>query len=45
METASDFLNRGFPFVTVVGDGRVYTVDEFAMTVINRRKYGRAVAG
>ena len=32
-ETASDFLNRGFPFVTVVADGRIYTVDEFAMTV------------
>ena len=33
LETASDFLNRGFPFVTIVADGRVYTVDEFAMTV------------
>jgi hypothetical protein len=33
LQTASKFLNRGFPFVTVVADGRVYTVDEFAMTV------------
>ena len=44
LETASDFLNRGFPFVTVVADGRVYTVDEFAMTLINGRKHGRSVA-
>jgi hypothetical protein len=33
LQTASKFLNRGFPFVTVVADGRVYTIDEFAMTV------------
>jgi hypothetical protein len=37
LETASDFLKRGLPFVTVVGDGRIYTVEEFAMTVINGR--------
>jgi hypothetical protein len=37
LETASDFLNRGFPFVTVVADGRVYTVEEFAKTVIDGR--------
>jgi len=35
LEAAKDFLKRGFPFVTIVGDGRVYTVDEFAMTIIN----------
>jgi hypothetical protein len=35
LETANDFLNRGFPFVTIVGDGHVYTVEEFALTVIN----------
>jgi hypothetical protein len=33
LETANDFLNEGFPFVTIVGDGRVYTVKEFAMTL------------
>ena len=38
LETAGDFLNRGLPFVIVVADGRVYTVDEFAITVVNRRK-------
>jgi len=35
LETANEFLNRGFPFVTIVGDGRVYTVEEFALTIIN----------
>ena len=35
LETANEFLNRGFPFVTIVGDGRVYTVEEFAQTIIN----------
>lgn len=35
LETASDFLNR-FPFVA---DGRIYTVEEFAMTV-NQRSVG-----
>ena len=33
LETANDFLNQGFPFVTFVADGRVYTVDEFALTI------------
>ena len=35
LEAANEFLNRGFPFVTIVGDGRVYTVEEFALTIIN----------
>jgi hypothetical protein len=35
LEMANDFLNEGFPFVTIVGDGRVYTVKEFATTVGN----------
>ena len=35
LETANDLLNR-FPFVTVVGDGHVYTVEEFARTVVKR---------
>jgi hypothetical protein len=33
LETANDFLNQGFPFVTIVADGHVYTVDEFALTI------------
>ena len=35
LEAANEFLNRGFPFVTIVGDGRVYTVEEFALTIID----------
>jgi hypothetical protein len=35
LETANEFLNEGFPFATIVGDGRVYTVKEFATTVGN----------
>ena len=34
--TANDFLNRGFAFVTIVADGRVYTVEEFALTISRR---------
>jgi len=33
--TANNFLKQGFPFVTIVADGRVYTVDEFATTIVN----------
>jgi hypothetical protein len=28
-------LDEGMPFVTIVADGRVYTAEEFAETVIN----------
>ena len=35
LATAKDFLDQGMPFVTVVADGRVYTVEEFALTIIN----------
>jgi len=35
LQTASDFQNQGLPFVTVIGDGRVYTAEEFALTVAN----------
>jgi hypothetical protein len=35
LEAAKDFLKRGYPFVTIVGDGRVYTIEEFALTTIN----------
>jgi hypothetical protein len=35
LETASNFLNQGIPFVTVIADGRVYTVEEFDMNIIN----------
>jgi hypothetical protein len=35
LATANNFLKQGFPFVTIVADGRVYTVDEFATTIVN----------
>ena len=35
LQAASDFLDKGMPFVTIVADGRVYTAEEFARTVIN----------
>ena len=37
LQTAKDFLDQGMPFVTIVADGRVYTAEEFALTVINGR--------
>ena len=35
LQAAKDFLDHGLPFVTIIGDGHVYTIDEFAMTIIN----------
>jgi hypothetical protein len=35
LETARDFLNQGIPFVTIIVDDCVYTVEEFALTIIN----------
>ncbi len=38
LEAANKFLDGGMPFVTIVGDGRVYTVEEFALTIINAQE-------
>ena len=35
LQAANNFLNQGMPFVTIVADGRVYTAEEFALTIIN----------
>ena len=35
LRAAQDFLDQGFPFVTIISDGHVYTVEEFALTIIN----------
>lgn len=35
LAAAKNFLDQGMPFVTIVADGRVYTAEEFALTVIN----------
>jgi hypothetical protein len=34
-QAATEFLRRKFPVVTVVADGRVYTVEEFAKTMVD----------
>ena len=35
LKAASEFMDQGMPFVTILADGRVYTAEEFALTVIN----------
>jgi hypothetical protein len=35
LQAATEFLRRNFPVVTVVADGRVYTVEEFAKTMVD----------
>ena len=29
LRAAKDFLDQGFPFVTIISDGHIYTVEEF----------------
>jgi hypothetical protein len=33
MQAATDLLENGMAFVTIIAEGRVYTVEEFALTV------------
>jgi hypothetical protein len=35
LQAATEFLRRQFPAVTVVADGRVYTVEEFTKTMVD----------
>ena len=35
LATANEFFEQGMPFVTVIADGRVYTAEEFALTLQN----------
>jgi hypothetical protein len=35
LETANDFLSQGIPFVTIIADDRTYTVEEFALSIVN----------
>ena len=35
LRAAKNFLDQGFPFVTIISDGHVYTVEEFALTILN----------
>ena len=36
LQVARDLLDRGMVVVTVIGDGRVYTIEEFALTFIDQ---------
>jgi hypothetical protein len=37
MQAATDLLENGMAFVTIIAEGRVYTVEEFALTVLEPR--------
>ena len=34
MQAATDLLENGMAFVTIIADGRVYTVVEFSLTIL-----------
>ena len=34
MQAATDLLENGMAFVTIIADGRVYTVEEFSLTIL-----------
>jgi hypothetical protein len=38
LTAAQEFQEQGFPFVTIVADGRVYTTVEFAVTILDPRE-------
>ena len=35
LQAAKDFLEQGLPFVSIIGDDHVYTIEEFSLTIIN----------
>jgi hypothetical protein len=35
LRAANEFVSTGMPFVTIIADGRVYTVEQFAITILN----------
>jgi hypothetical protein len=37
MQAANDLLEGGMAFVTIIAEGRVYTVEEFALTILDAR--------
>ena len=37
MQAATDLLENGMAFVTIIAEGRVYKVEEFALTVLEPR--------
>jgi hypothetical protein len=38
LQAANDLLKQGMVIVTVIADGRVYTVEEFALTITNQTR-------
>ena len=38
MQAATDLLDHGMAFVTIIAEGRVYTVEEFALTVLDAKR-------
>ena len=38
LEAARDLLDNGMVIVTIIADGRVYTVEEFALTISNQMR-------
>jgi hypothetical protein len=38
MQAAYDLLEGGMAFVTIIAEGRVYTVEEFALTILDPHK-------
>ena len=34
MQAATDLLENGMAFVTIIADGHVYTVEEFSLTIL-----------
>jgi hypothetical protein len=37
LQAAQELLDGGMAVVTIIGDGRVYTLEEFALAFINER--------
>jgi hypothetical protein len=37
LQAANNLLKQGMVIVTVIGDGRVYAMEEFALTVVDER--------
>ncbi len=38
LQAARDMLDRGMVVVTIIADGRVYTVEEFALTITDEKE-------
>jgi hypothetical protein len=43
LDTANALLKQGLPFVTIVADGRLYTAEEFALTLDPEQQAAEAI--